>query len=108
MGIGTIHLETFRMIPDRLWSDHRLEHVDIRLWCVLAFVARGRETCEATDITLAEKLAVSERTIRYSLSRLEQCEFIARERVGEARIITLRPQGDGQNTSEFTLKVVGA
>src|SRR4051812_14935544 len=80
---------TFRMVPDKLWLDPRLKPVDIKLWCVLGFTARGREYTDATDSTLAEMMGMSERTIRESFLRLEECRFIRRKRQGEGRIITL-------------------
>ena len=108
MGIGKSAraLETFRMVPDRMTFDDRLESHDVRLWCIMLFLARGRDTCDATDVTLAEKLGANERTIRRALVRLESCQFITRRREGERRIITLNPQGDGQLIPEFTLRIV--
>src|SRR3954452_2950421 len=96
-------LETFRMVPDRMTFDDRLESHDVRLWCIMLFLARGRDTCDATDATLAEKLGANERTIRRSLVRLEKCQFISRKRQGERRIIALNPEGDGWVATEFTL-----
>ncbi len=93
------------MVPDRLWADKRLEPGDVRMWCCLAFLARGRGSCEPTDAILAEKLDVSQQTIRRALLRLERCDYISRERDGQTRIITLKPEGDGQPIAEFTLRV---
>jgi hypothetical protein len=94
------------MVPDRLWSDPRIEPLDVTLWCCLTFLARGRDHCEATDLTLAEKLGTTDRTIRRSLARLETCSFIHRQMVDHQRVITLKPEGDGQPVAEFTLRVM--
>lgn len=94
------------MVPDRLWADARLDHLDVRLWCVLAFIARGRDQCDPTDATLASKLRISDRTVRRSLDRLHQAGYIERQRVGESRVITLKPTGDGEEITEFNLRVM--
>ncbi len=98
--------ETFRMVPDRMTFDERLERGDIHVWCVLAFFARDRDHTEVTDAMLADKARVSERTIRDGLARLERSGFISRRREGMVRIITLMPDGDGQPIPEFSLRVV--
>src|SRR5688572_614830 len=63
MGIGKDcrpH-EGFRMIPDRMLLDHRLQAIDVRLWGILLFVARGRPELDSTDAALADKLGTSDR-----------------------------------------------
>ena len=52
-------------------------------------------------------LGVSERTIRDSLMRLEECKFVERTRRGERRAITFRPEGDGRALPELELRVIG-
>jgi hypothetical protein len=99
-------LESFRMVPDRLWSHPMIEPLDVTLWCCLTFLARGRDHCEATDQALAGKLGTTDRTIRRSLARLESCQFIGRHMDGVTRVITLKPEGDGQPSAEFTLRVL--
>ena len=98
--------ETFRMTPDRMIFDDRLERGDYHVWCVLAFFARGRDHTDATDAMLATGARVSERTIRDALARMESCQYISRRREGLVRIITLMPEGDGQAIPEFTLRVM--
>lgn len=95
------------MVPDRLWASERIQATDVRLWCALSFLARGRGYCEATDATLAAKIRLSEQTVRRSLLRLEECRFIERSRQGEGRIITLRPDGDGEPVPELAFRVIG-
>jgi hypothetical protein len=114
MGIGRQPLpapprhatETFRMVPDRMTFDERLERGDIHVWCVLAFFARDRDHADVTDAMLADRARVSERTIRDSLARLERSGFISRRREGPGRIITLIPEGDGQPIPAFSLRVM--
>ena len=100
-------VETFRMVPDRMTFDDRLKSHEIRLWCVLNFTARGRDHTDATDAALAGMMKLSERTVRESLARLEECRFIERRRQGEGRMITLRPGGDGRAVPELELRVIG-
>jgi hypothetical protein len=100
-------VETFRMVPDRLTFDERLESHEIRLWCVLCFTARGRDHTDVTDAALAAMTKLSERTVQESLAGLEQCRFIERARRGEGRVITLRPGGDGRAAPELGLRVIG-
>ncbi len=95
------------MVPDALWLDSRLKANDIRLWCALSFTARGRDHTEATDGALARQIQLSERSIRDSLYRLEECRFIDRKREGEGRVIHLHPRGDGATVSGLELKVIG-
>ena len=100
-------VETFRMVPDRMTFDERLRSHEIRLWCVLAFTARGRDHTDVTDAALAAMMKLSERTVQESLTRLEECRFIERARRGEGRVITLRPGGDGRAVPELGLRVIG-
>ena len=100
-------VETFRMVPDRMTFDDRLKSHEIRLWCVLNFTARGRDHTDTTDAALAGMMKLSERTIQESLARLEECRFIERARRGEARVITLRPEGDGRAVPGLGLRVIG-
>jgi predicted ArsR family transcriptional regulator len=62
---------------------------------------------DATDQGLAAMMGVSERTIRDSLMRLEECGFVERTRRGERRAITFRPEGDGRALPEMELRVIG-
>lgn len=98
--------ETFRMVPDRLWLDPRVKPFDIRLWCALAFFARDRGLCMPTDATLAEKLGVSDRTIRRGLRGLEDAGFVRAGMEGRERVIRLTPDGDGQPIEEYQLRVM--
>jgi len=100
-------VETFRMVPDRMTFDDRLKSHEIRLWCVLCFAARGRDHTDVTDAALAAMMGMSERTVRESLARLEECRFIERARRGEGRVITLRPGGDGRAVPRLELRVIG-
>ncbi|MBV8318852.1 MAG: hypothetical protein JOZ53_28275 [Planctomycetaceae bacterium] len=100
-------VETFRMVPDRLWLDPRLQANDVRLWCALTFAARGRDHTDVTDRGLAAMMKWSPQTVRRSLLRLEDCRFIERARRGEARVITLRPGGDGRAVPGLELRVIG-
>jgi DNA-binding GntR family transcriptional regulator len=95
------------MVPDRLWLDRRLNATDVRIWCVLAFLARARDHTDATDAAIGDQVGLSARTVRDSLRRLESCGFVGRDRQGEARIITLRPEGDGNPVPELGLRVFG-
>lgn len=97
----------FRMVPDRLWLDPRLKDTDVRLWCALEFASRGRDFTDATDDALAGMISASPATVRRSLLRLEECRFLARERQGEGRIITLNAEGDGMEVAGMELRVVG-
>lgn len=97
--------ETFRMIPDRLWLHHEVKDFDLRLWCSLLFLARGRDHCEATDAVLAKKIGCSVQTVQRGLARLEKAEFISREMDGRDRILRLHPEGDGQPLAEFDLRI---
>lgn len=99
--------ETFRMVPDRLTFDSRIRDSDIRLWCILAFTARGRDATDVTDDALAEIWGVSPQTVRRSLLRLEEFRFIVRTRQGEGRTITLHPEGDGSTIPALELRVIG-
>lgn len=100
--------ETFRMVPDRMTFDARLEPGDTRIWCCLLFLARypSKNTLEATDAVIADKLKLSQQTLRRALQRLEKCQYIRRAMDGRTRIITLNPEGDGEPIAEFTLRVV--
>lgn len=97
--------ETFRVVPDRLWTHPRLQLFDIKLWCALSLLARGRGQCEATDSTLAGEAGASEQTVRRSLARLEREGFLAREMDGRTRVLTLRPEGSGEPIPAFALKI---
>ena len=99
--------ETFRMVPDRLWADLRLEGSDVRLWCVLSFLARGKDAIDATDASLADLVGLSERAIRDCLGRLQDCGFIKRHGRGRNRTLTLHPEGDGEHVPALGLRVVG-
>jgi predicted transcriptional regulator len=98
--------ETFRMIPDRMWLHHEVKDFDLRLWCSLLFLARGRNHCNPTDSVLAEKLGCSVQTVQRGLLRLERASFIEREMEGRDRTLTLKPEGDAQPMPEFGLRVV--
>ena len=100
-------VETFRMVPDRLWLDPRLQANDVRLWCALTFTARGRDHTGVSDQGLAAMMGWSPQTVRRSLLRLEECRFIERARQGEGRMITLRPGGDGRAVPKLELRVIG-
>jgi hypothetical protein len=101
-----INTETFRMIPDRLWTHPDLQLFDLKLWCVLQFLARGRGCCDPTDAVLAAKSGASQQTVRRSLQRLETAEFVTRTMESRTRVITLKPEGDGQPIEEFVLRLV--
>lgn len=88
--------ESFRMIPDRLWMNRRLQPFDLRLWCALHHLARGRGWCEATDADLAKQTGASEQTVRRGLARLGREQFISRSMDGRSRIIALNPAGNGE------------
>jgi hypothetical protein len=53
-------VETFRMVPDRMTFDERLRSHEIRLWCALAFTARGRDHTDVTDAALAAMISVKQ------------------------------------------------
>jgi DNA-binding Lrp family transcriptional regulator len=99
--------EKFRMVPDRLWLDLRLHAADVRVWCALAFTARERGFADTTDATLAEMVHLSERSVRDSLSRLQEAKFIRRQGRGSNRTISLHPEGDGTPVEGLALKVIG-
>ena len=98
---------TFRMIPDRMTFDDRLDPGDMRVWACLAFMARfpTRATLVATDQAIAAKLRTSPQTLRRSLQRLDQAGYITRTREGQTRLLTLNPGGDGTLVAEFSLRV---
>jgi transcription initiation factor IIE alpha subunit len=83
----------------------RLTPTDVRVWCALAFLARGRDYTEATDDAIGKQLAVSPRTVRDSLSRLDHESFIERRRHGEARRITLVWEGNGEPAEGMALRI---
>jgi DNA-binding transcriptional ArsR family regulator len=101
-------LESFRMVPDRLWLDKTLQPIDIKLWCCLCFLARGRGECSSTDALLAKKMETSQQTVRRALLRLESANFIERQMDGRTRIIALKPEGDGRPIAEYALRVVAS
>src|SRR3954468_8168575 len=84
MGIGNLPLrasprratESFRMVPDRLWTNAGLQLFDIKLWCCLCFLARDRGWCDPTDDALAAETQASPQTVRRALHRLEQERFV--------------------------------
>lgn len=85
----------FRMVPDRMAYDPRLEAIDIRLWCVMSHIGRYHAHCIATDNALATRLRVSVPTVQRSLVRLQKAGYIRRFRHQKGdRRITLRPEGD--------------
>jgi hypothetical protein len=114
MGIGNLPLrasprratESFRMVPDRLWTNTGLQWFDIKLWCCLCFLARDRGWCDPTDDALAAETQASPQTVRRALHRLEQERFVARGMEGRARIIRLNPEGSGEPVPAYELKVV--
>ena len=95
------------MVPDRLWLDSLLQAQDVRLWCALAFIARGRDHCDATDAALADAVHASERTVRDSLRRLELAGYIDRRGRGPGRLIGLHPEAGGAPSAELALRLVG-
>jgi hypothetical protein len=99
-------LETFRMIPDRLWTHPDIKDFDVRLWCALAFFAMGQDRCGVTDAALAGRLRVSDRTIRRGLRNLERSQFIRCEMSGRERTVHLAPTGDGRPVEQFKLRVM--
>ena len=98
-------LESFRMIPDRLWLHPEVKDFDIRLWCCLWFFARDRGHCFETDAAIAEKMGVSVKTVQRGLLSLERGKFIKREMVGRERRLDLQPEGDGAPIAEFALRL---
>jgi hypothetical protein len=97
-------VETFRMVPDRLWLDPRLQANDVRLWCALTFTARGRDRTGVSDQGLAKMMGWSPQTVRRSLLRLEECRFIERARRGEGRMITVLLSVVFDSTRRFPLR----
>jgi hypothetical protein len=99
--------ESFRMIPDRMTFDPRLDPGDMRVWACLAFLARfpTRMETTVTDQAIGEKLRVSPQTIRRALLRLERAGYLTRSRDGQSRVITLQPGGDGEPIAEFGLRL---
>lgn len=97
--------ETFRMVPDRLWTHPDLQPFDLKLWCAMSFLARGRGRTDATDKVIAHQADASPQTVRRGLQRLESAAFISRAMDGRDRIITLNPEGTGEPIAGFTLKV---
>jgi Mn-dependent DtxR family transcriptional regulator len=95
------------MVPNTLFTDPTLELQDIRTWCFLCLYARGRDSCDVTDVKMAEDMGVNERTIKRSLARLDGAGFIRRDRRGPDRTIVLIPEGRA-DANPFTLKVVNA
>lgn len=86
---------TFRMVPDKLTYDPRLESLDVRLWCVLSHSGRFRGYSTATDEWISRYLKVSTPTIQRSLSRLHKAGYIRRARTPcGGRKTTLHPEGD--------------
>jgi DNA-binding MarR family transcriptional regulator len=106
MGIGRFD-PGFRMIPDQLWQSPGVEPVDLKVWCVLWFHARGREHTNSTDAALAETAGCGEATIRRAIARLERAGFLYRERTGPTREIYLCPRGRDDQATTFGLRVVG-
>lgn len=84
------------MVPDRMTFDGRLQHIDIRVWCVLSHAARFRGYCTSTDAQVGARIAASVPTVQRSLLRLTKAGYIDRtpDELGRRRI-TLRPEGDG-------------
>ena len=104
--IGRMPGETFRMVPDRLWSNQRITPFAIRLWCCLWFLSRDRGETDATDAQIAEELKVHLRTVQRGMANLEDEQFVSRHLEGRTRILRLKPQGDGQPIEQFSLRLV--
>jgi DNA-binding Lrp family transcriptional regulator len=84
------------MVPDTMIFDtRRIQAQDVRLWCVLAYNARFRGSCDSTDRQLADKLGVSVPSVQRSLLRLTKAGYIDRIPAEQGRRITLNPEGDG-------------
>jgi hypothetical protein len=108
MGIGKTPraLETFRMVPDRLWLHPDISPFAIRLWCCLCYHARDRGLCDQPDAALADELKVSIKTVQRGLFSLEHAHFVMRQMKGRTRVLHLRPEGNGQPIAEFQLRLV--
>jgi hypothetical protein len=94
----------WRMCPDSLYLHSDLEPIDIKVWLILCLCARDRGQCNPTNASLAETARCSVRTIKYSLSRLEDAGFVVGETRGPYRTIRLRPDGWGEKPRAFNLK----
>jgi len=96
------------MLSDRILYDERLDATDVRLWGIMAHVARHRDRCGSTDDSLALKLGKSPQTVRRSLLRLERCGYITRGKGHDGgRLIELWPEGDHAEIAPLTIQVVG-
>ena len=104
--IGKPPAETFRMVPDRLWSDGSITPFAVRLWCCLWFLARERGETDATDAVIAEELGVNVRTVQRGIANLEDGQFLSRHLEGRTRILRLKPEGDGKPIEQFSLRLV--
>jgi hypothetical protein len=92
---------TFRMVPDKLWMDGRVEGSDLKVWCALCWLARSRPHVDATDDAIAGAAKIGARTVRRSLSRLEDLGFLERTDGDRGRRIVLRPEGRGAGRPSF-------
>ena len=96
------------MIADRLWKDRNIAGTDLKVWCALEFIARGRGYLVATDEAIAEECGISPRTVRDSLQRLERAGFLRRDRdESGGRRITLRPDGPDGMPAAPEFRVIG-
>lgn len=94
------------MVPDRLWSNAKVSPFAVRLWCCLWFLSRERGETDATDQAIADELRVHIRTVQRGLNNLEDEQFLSRHLEGRARILRLKPEGDGRPIEQFALRLV--
>lgn len=96
------------MIADRLWKDRNIAGTDLKVWCALEFISRGRGYLVATDEAIASECAISSRTVRDSLLRLERAGFLDRGRdESGGRRITLMPDGPEGMPASPDFRVIG-
>lgn len=106
-SIGIPPGETFRMVPDRLWTHPSITPFAVRLWCCLWFLSRDRGETDASDATIADELHCTIRTVQRGLTNLEDAMFLTRHQAGRDRLLKLHPEGDGQPIEQFSLRLIG-
>lgn len=78
-------------IPAEAIFDTRLSHATVRILAALGTYAGKSGHCWPSAGTLAERLAINERTVRRALDRLERHGYIATERrLGQSSIYRMR------------------
>jgi hypothetical protein len=71
-------LEGFAMVPWTVVVDHRLEHVDIRIYSVLAACRRG-PTAKLGRRLIAKYASTSQRRTKEAIERLISCGYVEAE-----------------------------